>query len=101
MDIYIEVADGYYPTAKQKGWVQIRLCDDKRDPLIATLHIIISAPDLCDRLFLIIKLMNLGHTCLFHKGFWTVYFGYKKKNTVTLPHIAQIKHKFLVKKRRG
>ena len=38
--------------------------------------------------------MNLGHTCLFHKGFFTVYFGAKEKNDVTLPHSAQIKHAF-------
>ena len=39
--------------------------------------------------------MNSGHTCLFHKGFLTVYFGLKEKNAVTLPHIAQRKHEFL------
>ena len=42
-------------------------------------------------------LMNSEHTCLFHKGFFTVYFGYKENNAVTLPHIAQRKHAFLVK----
>ena len=39
--------------------------------------------------------MNLGHNCLFHKRFWTVYFGTKEKNMVTLPHNAQSKHTFL------
>ena len=39
--------------------------------------------------------MNLGHTCLFHKGFCAVYFGEKEKNEVTLPHSAQRKHTFL------
>ena len=38
--------------------------------------------------------MNLGHTCLFHKGFCTVYFESKEKNLVTLPHSAQRKHAF-------
>ena len=41
--------------------------------------------------------MNSGHTCLFHKGFCTVYFGADKKNEVTLPHSAQRKHAFLGK----
>ena len=41
--------------------------------------------------------MNSGHTCLFHKEFCTVYFGAQKKNAVTLPHIAQMKHAFLGK----
>ena len=39
--------------------------------------------------------MNLGHTCLFHKWFCTVYFCNNKKNAVTLIHIAQRKHVFL------
>ena len=41
--------------------------------------------------------MNSGHTCLFHKGFCTVYFGAKDNNAVTLPHSAQRKHAFLGK----
>ena len=41
--------------------------------------------------------MNLGHTCFFHKGFCTVYFGKKKENSVTMPHSAHRKHAFLVK----
>ena len=39
--------------------------------------------------------MNSVHTCLFQKGFCTVYFGDQEKNAVTLPHIAQRKHDFL------
>ena len=74
-DKYIEDADGHHVTEKQKGQVQIRMCDDNRKSFIATLHNIILAPDLCDRLFSIITLMNSGHTCIFHKGFCTVYFG--------------------------
>ena len=73
------------------------MCDDNRDTFIATLRNIILAPDLCDRLFSIITLMNLVHTCLFQKDFCTVYFGDKEKNAVTLPHIAQRKHAFLGK----
>ena len=38
--------------------------------------------------------MNAGHTCLFHKGFCTVYFGEDKRNSVKSPHIAQRKHAF-------
>ena len=41
--------------------------------------------------------INAGHTCLFHKGFCTVYFGGNTKNSVKLPHIAQRKHAFLGK----
>ena len=45
----------------------------------------------------ITTLINLVHTCLFHKGLCTVYFVDKKGNTVTIPHMAQRKHAFLVK----
>ena len=38
--------------------------------------------------------MNAVHTCLYHKGFCTVYFGAKEDNAVTLPHSAQRKHAF-------
>ena len=38
--------------------------------------------------------MNAGHTCLFHKGFCTVYFGKKENNTVTLPQSSHRKHAF-------
>ena len=69
-------------------------CKDNGYAFIATLHNILLAPDLCDRLFSIITLINLVHTCLFHKGFFTVYCGDKEKNAVTLPHNAQRKHAF-------
>ena len=65
-DKYIEVADGHHVTAKQKGQVQIQICDEN---FIAILHKVLLAPDLCNRLFLIITLMNSGHTFLFHKEF--------------------------------
>ena len=94
MDKHIEVADGHHATAKQKGKVQIKMCDNNRDPFIATLHNVILAPYLCNRLFSIITLMNSVHTCLFHKGFCMVYFGENEKNAVTLPHSAQRKQLF-------
>ena len=73
------------------------MCDNNGKTFIATLYNVLLAPDLCDRLFSIITLMNSGHNCIFHKGFCTVYFGSMKKNTVTLPHSAQRKHAFLGK----
>ena len=50
-DKYIEVADGHHVTAKQKGQVQIQMCDDKGKPFIAILHNVLLAPDLCDNYF--------------------------------------------------
>ena len=91
-DKYIEVADGHPATAKKIGQVQIKICNGNGDTFIATLHNVILAPHICNSLFFIITLMNLVHTCLFHKGFCTVYFGNKKKNAVTLPHSVQRKH---------
>ena len=38
--------------------------------------------------------MNSGHTCIFHKGFCTVYFVSKEDNAVTLPHSEVRKHAF-------
>ena len=69
---FIEVADGHHVTAKQKGSVRIQMCDDNGKNFFATLYNVLLAPDLCDRLFSIITLMNAGHTCLFQKGFCTV-----------------------------
>ena len=73
------------------------MCDDNGKTFIPTLYNVVLAPDLCDRLFSIITLMNSGHTCLFYKGFCTLYFGAKENNAVTLPHSAQRKHAFLGK----
>ena len=73
------------------------MCGDNGDTFIATFHNVILAPDLCDRVFSIITLMNTGHTYLFHKGFCTVYFSNNEKNAVTLPHSAQRKHALLGK----
>ena len=78
-DKHIEVEDRYHVAAKQKGQAQIKMCYDQGDPFITTLHNVILAPYLCNGLFLIIALMNLGHTCLFHKEFCTVKFIEKKK----------------------
>ena len=71
------------------------MCDDNEKTFIATLYNVILAPDLCNRLFSIIILMNVGHTCIFHKGFFTVYFLAEKKNAITLPQSAQRKHTFM------
>ena len=79
---------------RKKRQVKIKMCDNNEDPFIATLHNVILAPDLCDKLFCIITLINLGHNCLFHRGFCTVYFGEKEKNAVTLPYSTQRKHAF-------
>ena len=38
--------------------------------------------------------MNAGHTCIFHKGFCTLYFVSDKRNAVKLPHSTQRKHDF-------
>ena len=91
----IEVADEHHVTAKQKVQIRIKMCNNNRDLFIATLRNILLASDLCDRLFSIITLTNLVYTCLFHKGFYTVYFGAKEKNVVTLPHSAQRENAFL------
>ena len=97
-DKFIEVADGHHVTAKQEGSVCIQMCDDNRKKFVATLYNVLLAPDLCNRLFSIIVLMNAGHTCLFHKGFCMVYFGTKEDNSVTLPHSAQRKRAIYRKK---
>ena len=73
------------------------MCDNNGKPFIATLHNVRLALDLCDRLFSIITSINSGHTCIFQKGFCTVYFGTKENNAVTSPHSAQRKHAFLGK----
>ena len=68
--------------------------DNYRDTFIAKLYNVTLAPDLCDRLFSNITLMGLGHTCLFRKYFFKVYFGARETNAVTLPHHARRKHVF-------
>ena len=90
-DKHIEVADRHHVTAKQKGHVGIKICDDNGDPFIATLHKVLFASDLCNRSFSIIILMNSGHNHIFQKGFCTIYFEEKENNAVTFPHSAQRK----------
>ena len=51
IDKYIEVAYEHKVTTKQKGKVQIKMCNDNGNPFIVTLHKVLLAPDLCDRLF--------------------------------------------------
>ena len=48
-DKYIEVADGHHVTAKQKGQVRIKMCDNNGNTFIATLYNVLLAPDLCDK----------------------------------------------------
>ena len=50
-DKHIEVLDGHRTMAKQKGQVRIKMCDDNGNTFIATLHDVLLAPDLCNRLF--------------------------------------------------
>ena len=78
-DKHIEVVDGHHITTKQKGQVRTKKCNNNRDPFIATLHNVLFAPGLYNRLFSIIKVMNSIHTCLFHKGYCTVHSGAKEK----------------------
>ena len=68
---------------KKTGQVQIEIRGDNGKTIVATLYNVLLAPELCDRLFSIIKLINLGHTCLFNKGFCTVLFSDKKQSAVT------------------
>ena len=78
-DKYIEVAGGHNVTAGKKGQIRIKMCDDNGKTFIATLYNVLLAPDLCNRLFSIIKLMNARNNCLFHKVFCTVYLGAMEK----------------------
>ena len=93
-DKFIGFVGGNHVTAKQKGSVPLQMCDNNGKTFVATLYNVLLAPDLCDRLFSIITLMNNGHTCFFHKGFCTVYIGAKEDNVVTLPHSVVRKHAF-------
>ena len=44
-DKFIEVADGHHVTAKQKGSVQIQMCDDNGKKFFATLYNVLLPPD--------------------------------------------------------
>ena len=52
--------DGHHVTSKQKGQVRIKMCDNNGDTFIATLHNVLSTPDLCDMLFLNNYVNELG-----------------------------------------
>ena len=71
------------------------MCNDNGDTFITTLHNIHFSPDLRERLFSIITIMNSRNICLFYKEFCTVYFGDKEKNAVTLSYSTQWKYAFL------
>ena len=43
-DKHIEVSGGHHVTAKQKGQVRIKLCNDNGDAFITTLHNVLLAP---------------------------------------------------------
>ena len=58
IDKHIGFVGRHYVTAKQKGQVQINICDNNGDTFIATLHNVLLAPDKYDRLSSIITLMN-------------------------------------------
>ena len=45
-DKFIEVADRYHVTAKQKGSVQIQMCDNNGKTFVATLYNVLLAPHL-------------------------------------------------------
>ena len=72
---YIEFVDGYFVTAKQTWEVQMKMRDDNGKHFIFTLYNVLFTLDLCNKLFSIIELMNLGNTWLFHKGVFTVFFS--------------------------
>ena len=72
-DKYIEVADGCFVKTKQTGEIQIKMHDDNGIPFITKLQNVLFATELCDRFF-IITLMKFAYTCLFHKGFYMVFF---------------------------
>ena len=55
---HIEVADGHHVAAKQKGNIEIKICDNNKYTFIATLYNVILEPDLCDRFFSIVTLIN-------------------------------------------
>ena len=92
-DKHIEVADGHHVTAKQKVQIQIKMCNYNGDLFIATVQNVLLAPDLCDMLFSIITLINLGHIFYFTKVFYGVLW-WQRENAVTLPRSAQQKHEF-------
>ena len=63
------------------------MCDNNGDTFIATLHNVILAPDLCDRLFFTVTLVNLVRLVCFSRFFYGVLWFTKR--TIWLPcHIV-------------
>ena len=58
---YIEVADGNFITAKKKRIISDKMCGNNIKPFIDMLYNVLFAPDLCDILFYVFMLMNLGN----------------------------------------
>ena len=58
---YIEVADRQFITAKKRR-ISDKICGNNEKLLIATFYNVLFSPDLCDRIFSIITLMNSGNT---------------------------------------
>ena len=69
------------------------MSDNNGDPFIATLYNVIFEPYLCDRLFSIIKLMNLIHLFIPQRVSHGVLRS-KGENAVALSHSAQRKIAF-------
>ena len=85
--------------SQKKGEVCIKICDDEGKPFTATLYNVLLAPYLCDGLFYIITLMNLGQNYLFHGGYCTVLFSDNQQHAVKLPHSGHRKHAFTENKK--
>ena len=68
-DKYIEVLDGHQVVAKKKGTVQIKMFGNNIDTFMATFHSVLLSPYICDRLFSMITLINLGLNFYFTKGY--------------------------------
>ena len=54
-DKYIEDEVGNFIAAKEKGEVQIEMCDNNVKPFIATSENVLLAPDFFDRLFPVLR----------------------------------------------
>ena len=54
--------------------------DDNGKPFIDRLYNVILGSELCNRLFSIIRLMNLVHTFKKKVGFFTSFFGDNEQN---------------------
>ena len=88
-DKYIKVADGNYVTAKKKVQVKIKMFDDNGDPLLATLHNILLAPYICDRLFQLLRKRSWYILVYFTKAFARCNLGISGKMRL-LYHIVHI-----------